>query len=416
MPSALRTLPARLRESADGSRASEIKDLLTILRWHLPADSSAVLRDLVTRVQLVNADPLGEPEIDLFADEGESPLPAAMPVDVHIPARALRPSLAIAASVLLAIGVAGYAGYSSIAGFRTRRLQPAASTAPSEPAPAIRAPPSNAPAPIAPSRGFAARPLDWPFSGGAFSPSFASDGTSALSRWTEHHRTDVPGVAGRPRRGAALVPLLEERGRTYHARLSPDGIWVAFDSDRDGERGVYVASRNGARRARQRRWLRGGAELVAGHEVARLRARRAGPSEGLEPVAAQRRDRRARTRQSAFRFGQVWGASWFPGSRSIAYSHEDRLFIRDIAAGASGAFRSPIAGRLVRTPAVSPDGKRIVFQVHRDGAWLLDVKSGTMRRLLADPTAEEFAWDPDGTRIAYHSRRDGQWRIWLLTI
>ena len=71
---------------------------------------------------------------------------------------------------------------------------------------------------------------------------------------------------------------------------------------------------------------------------------------------------------------------------------------------------------MVRTPAVSPDGRQIVFQVFREGVWLLDLATGTMHGLLDDPSAEEFAWDPSGRRIAYHSRRDGEWRIWLLTL
>jgi len=77
---------------------------------------------------------------------------------------------------------------------------------------------------------------------------------------------------------------------------------------------------------------------------------------------------------------------------------------------------SPRRGRLVRTPAVSPDGQRVVFQVFRDGVWLLDVQTRAMRRILDDPTAEEFAWSPNGDRIAYHSRRDGEWKIWLMAL
>ena len=59
--------------------------------------------------------------------------------------------------------------------------------------------------------------------------------------------------------------------------------------------------------------------------------------------------------------------------------------------------QSPRAGRLARTPAVSPDGRRIIFQVQRDGTWIADA---TFRRdaarILDDPTAEEFTWAPDG--------------------
>jgi Tol biopolymer transport system component len=57
-----------------------------------------------------------------------------------------------------------------------------------------------------------------------------------------------------------------------------------------------------------------------------------------------------------------------------------------------------------------------VFQVFRDGVWLLDVRTREMRRILDDATAEEFAWAPDGRRIAYHSRRDGVWKIWVMSV
>jgi Tol biopolymer transport system component len=73
-----------------------------------------------------------------------------------------------------------------------------------------------------------------------------------------------------------------------------------------------------------------------------------------------------------------------------------------------------VKGRLVRTPAVSPDGTRVIFQVTRDGAWMLDLSDRSMRRVLTDPTAEEFAWAPDGRRVAFHSRRDSQWGIYIL--
>ena len=90
--------------------------------------------------------------------------------------------------------------------------------------------------------------------------------------------------------------------------------------------------------------------------------------------------------------------------------------IADLTAGTTRVLRSPLRGRLVRTPAVSPDGKWIVFQVYRDGVWLLDVGAMTMRPVLADPAAEEFAWSPDSERVAYHTRRQHAWSLWQLAL
>ena len=98
----------------------------------------------------------------------------------------------------------------------------------------------------------------------------------------------------------------------------------------------------------------------------------------------------------------------------LAAHHPPDLVVLDLATRGLRQFDSPVARRIVRTPAVSPDGSKVVFQVYRDGVWLLDVRDATMRPLLRDPSAEEFAWAPDGRRVAFHSRRDGQWGIYLL--
>ena len=88
----------------------------------------------------------------------------------------------------------------------------------------------------------------------------------------------------------------------------------------------------------------------------------------------------------------------------------------DVDNGRWRRFRSPIAGSAVRTPAVSPDGTQVIFQVAQIGAWLLDLETGSMRQVLDDWSAEEFAWSPDGRRVAFHSRRAGEWEIWIMAL
>lgn len=248
-----------------------------------------------------------------------------------------------------------------------------------------------------------------------FSPVFASNGTAMFFH---------TGKAGDAR--SALVSLdaasndlrvmtiVDDGSRNYHVQPSPDGRSIAFDSDRDGERAVYVANRDGTN---VRRVSGDGYAAVPSwspdaSQLAFIRAEPDNPRVwNLWLLTLGSGEVR---RLTAFKYGQTWSASWFPDGRRICYTHEDRLIVRDLADGSTREYPSPVTQHLVRTPAVSPDGARIVFQVDRSGAWLLDLKDGSVRCVLTDPTAEEFAWAPDGRRVAFHSRRDGQWGIWMM--
>jgi Tol biopolymer transport system component len=44
----------------------------------------------------------------------------------------------------------------------------------------------------------------------------------------------------------STAPELSDAAKNYHVQLSPDGRSVAFDSDRDGVRGVYLARADGS--------------------------------------------------------------------------------------------------------------------------------------------------------------------------
>ena len=247
-----------------------------------------------------------------------------------------------------------------------------------------------------------------------FSPSFAADGSAVYFHAEEGSESALKRAEPDDRGELRVATIVDDGARNYHVRLSPDGTQVAFDSDRDGERGVYVADANG----RGVRKVSGDGYAAVptwapdGKRLAFLRAEPQRPT--VWNLWLLDRGTGRQTRITSFQRGQVWGGAWFGDGRRIAYSHEDRLTIHDLASGQVREFASPLKGRLVRTPAVSPDGRWIMFQVYRDGAWLLDVERGVMQRVLQDPSAEEFAWSPDGRRVAYHSQRSGGWNLWTM--
>jgi cytoskeletal protein RodZ len=249
----------------------------------------------------------------------------------------------------------------------------------------------------------------------SYSPAFSSVGAAMF------YHTSADGQSALMRadtdsRGAILrvTSVVDDEASNFHPRPSPDGTQIAFDSDREGERAVYIAEADGSnvRRISGEGFAAIPSWSPDGRTLAYVRAEADRPR--VWNLWATELETGETRRLTSYRVGQPWGASWFPDGQRIAYSHETRLIVLDLESGAERVYPSPIQGRLVRTPAVSPDGRRIMFQVHRDGAWLLNVSDGSMRKVLSDPTAEEYTWAPDGRRVAYHSRRSGSWGVWVM--
>lgn len=248
-----------------------------------------------------------------------------------------------------------------------------------------------------------------------FSPAFATTGSamfyhsaSAGNSSIMRADTDTSGAVLR------ITRVVNDDAQNFHARPSPDGRMIAFDSDREGERAVYIADADGrdVRRVTGTGFAAVPSWAPDGRSLAYIRAEPGNPR--VWNIWTIDLGSGETTRLTSHRVGQPWGAAWFPDGQRIAYSHEDRLIVRSIDGRSQQIYPSPRRGRLLRTPAVSPDGRYVMFQVQRDGGWLLDLSDASMRRILTDPTAEEFTWSPDGTRVAYHSRKSGTWSVWVM--
>jgi hypothetical protein len=242
------------------------------------------------------------------------------------------------------------------------------------------------------------------------SAAFASAGGVAFAEPV--HAAGAGGDASREL-GLRLTQVVDDRGRNYHARPSPDGNLVAFDSDREGERGVYLADAAG--RNLRRVSGDGFAALPSwapdGQTIAYVRAEPDNPN--VWNLWALNLDSGQSRRLTANASGRPQGASWFPDSRRVAYALGNRIMVLDLTTGTPAEYPSPQVTRKPGAPAVSPDGRLMIFPLAGDGAWLTDLSDGSSRKVLSDPTVGDFTWSPDGTRVAYYSRRDREWGVWI---
>jgi len=98
----------------------------------------------------------------------------------------------------------------------------------------------------------------------------------------------------------------------------------------------------------------------------------------------------------------------------------EELYILDITSGKISQITNLKKNSAL--PRWAPDGTKIVFSSNAAGSydlWLVDIgeKISEPRRLTEDPGFEGFpAWSPDGEKIVFTSSRTGNMELWILDV
>jgi Tol biopolymer transport system component len=200
------------------------------------------------------------------------------------------------------------------------------------------------------------------------------DGTKlAYTKIMEHSNIwSIPIVPNRTFTLDDAQKLTKENNYIDLLSVSPDGRWIAFDSNRSGNQDIWIMRKDGS-------------EL----------------------------------RQLTTHPAHDWVGSWSPDGRQIAF-HSMRcgnrdLFVMPVAGGAVKQLTNHTAEEIV--PIWSPDGKKIAFVSNRKGhmdVWVVPSDGGEPQQLTFDG-AQGKCWSPDGRQIIFGSKYQPYSELFLVS-
>ena len=114
--------------------------------------------------------------------------------------------------------------------------------------------------------------------------------------------------------------------------------------------------------------------------------------------------------------------AWSPDGKHIAYAstidRNNEIYVMDVDGGKPRKLTNSGDVHIHNwKPSWSPDGNRIAFSSNRDGNWeiyVMNADGGQQRNCTKDIHGDDPSWSPDGKRIAFSSNRDGNWEIYVI--
>ena len=196
-------------------------------------------------------------------------------------------------------------------------------------------------------------------------------------------------------------PLTSDQFADSDPAWAPDGERLAFSTNRDGNREIYVIDADGSNAVRLTNHLNedfGPSWSPDGQRIAFVSNR-----SGNDDIFVMNADGTGVVRLTTDDARDLHPA-WSPDGRTIAFTR-DREVPEIYTMEASGAAQTRLTRELGRHPAWSPDGARLAFGSPYCRGYgcpaIITLKEGTApATLLSLHTADRPAWSPDGRRIA----------------
>ena len=213
--------------------------------------------------------------------------------------------------------------------------------------------------------------------------------------------------------------LTNNSGNEGDPSWSPDGRSIALSSDRDGNFEIYVMGADGSnqRNLTNNSGNDGGPTWSPDNRSIALFSDRDGNFE-IYVMGADGSNQRNLTNNSA----DDADPSWSPDGRSIAFTswRNENGEIYVMNSDGSNQRRLTNNNAHDRNPSWSPDGRFIAFTSWRDGNAEIYVMNsdGSNQRRLTNNSADDGipSWSPDGRSIAFASWRNGNAEIYVMDL
>ena len=228
-----------------------------------------------------------------------------------------------------------------------------------------------------------------------------------------------------------LTQLTHNTWSDEYPLWSPDGRWIAFSANPDGNYDIFVMAADGSGIRRltssprdevEQTWTPDGKKLAYTEEVKRPFGKRYSlwikdlATDAVERLAPEFPDSAALPN-----FSPVAPLLAFTGKKTPGWD----VFVYDRAAR---TYQALTEGGHACRPHFSPDGRTIAYVSHeadrRGDIWLMAADGGGKRRLtVRDETSDYFpTWSPDGRAVVFCSSaetmyaHEGRWGMYLVDV